>query len=90
MDRLERALALLPLGGQSEVDHHDRVLLDDPDQEDDADQRDHGQVVLHYHQRQERANAGRGERREDRNRVDIALVEHAEHDVDDEDRGSDE
>ena len=33
--------------------------------------------------------AGR-QRRENRDRVDIALVEHAEHDVDDEDRGGDQ
>ena len=37
VDRLARALALDPLGLQGEVDHHDRVLLDDADQQDDAD-----------------------------------------------------
>ena len=41
-------------------------------------------------QRQERADAGRGERREDRHRVDVALVEHAEDDVDGDERGRDE
>ena len=34
----------------------------------------------------QRAEAGEGQRREDRERVDEALVEDAEHDVDDEDR----
>ena len=83
-------LPSMPLGLQREVDHHDRVLLDDADQQDDADHRDHAQIVMQQHQRQQRADAGRGQRRQDRDRVDVALVEHAEHDVDDEDRGGDE
>ena len=32
------------LGLEGEVDHHDRVLLHDADQQDDADQRDHAQL----------------------------------------------
>ena len=35
-----------PLGLQREVDHHDRVLLDDADQQNDADDRDHAQIVM--------------------------------------------
>ena len=45
---------------QSEVDHHDGVLLDDADQQDDADQRDHIEVASEQHQRQQRADTGRG------------------------------
>ena len=41
-------------------------------------------------QRQERADAGRGERREDRDRVDVALVQHAQHDVDGDQRREDQ
>ena len=40
MDRLARRLALAALGLEREVDHHDRVLLDDADQQDDADDGD--------------------------------------------------
>ena len=40
-------------------------------------------------QRQDGADAGRRQRRENRERVDVALVEHAEHDVDGDDRGQD-
>jgi hypothetical protein len=36
----------VPLGVQREVDHHDRVLLDDADQQDDADHRDDAQILL--------------------------------------------
>ena len=80
----------LALGLQREVDHHDGVLLHDADQQDDADQRDDVEVVAGDQQRQDRADAGRGQRREDRDRVDVALVEHAEHDVDRHQRGQDQ
>ena len=50
VDRLARALALQPLGLQGEVDHHDRVLLDDADQQDHADDRDDAQIVMQQHQ----------------------------------------
>ena len=34
------AFALVALGLDGEVDHHDRVLLNDADQQDDTDDRD--------------------------------------------------
>jgi hypothetical protein len=84
------AQMLLALGLQREVDHHDAVLLDDADQQDDADQRDHRQVEVEDHQHQQRADAGRRQRREDGQRVDVALVEHAEDDVDHHQRRQDQ
>ena len=90
MDRLQRALALLTLGLEREVYHHDGILLDDADQEDDADDGDHAEVVAEEHQHEERADARRRQRREDRDRMDVALVQHAQHDVDHEDRGGDQ
>src|SRR3984885_1293339 len=44
VDRLLRRSAALALGGERKVDHHDRVLLDDTDQQDDADDRDDVQI----------------------------------------------
>ena len=41
-------------------------------------------------QRQERAHARRRQRRQDRDRVDVALVEHAQHDVDGDQGGQDQ
>ena len=41
---------------------------------------------LEQQQREQRADARRRQRRQDRDRVDVALVEHAEHDVDGEQR----
>ena len=69
VDRLERALALFALGAQREVDHHDRVLLDDADQEDDADDRDDGELVCRSSiSIRQRADAGGGQGRQDRDR----------------------
>ncbi len=81
---------LLALGHQREVDHHDRVLLHDADQEDDPDQRHDVELHPAQHQRQQRAHPRRGQRGEDGHRVDVALVEHAEHDVDGDQRGQDQ
>ncbi len=43
--------------------------------------RDDAEIVAGEHQREQRADAGRRQRRQDRDRVDVALVEHAQHDV---------
>ena len=90
VDRLARAEPSAALGVEREVDHHDRVLLDDADQQDDADQRDDAELDVEQHQRQHRADPGRRQGRQDRDRVDVALVEHAEHDVDGEQRRADQ
>ena len=52
---------LLALGRDREVDHHDAVLLDDADQQNDADQGDQAEVESEHHQDGERADAGRGQ-----------------------------
>ena len=44
------------------------------------------EVGLEQHQREQRADARRGQRRQDRDRMHAALVQHAEHDVDGEER----
>ena len=84
------AIALVPLRLDGEVDEEDGVLLHDPDEEEQADDGDDAEVHPEDHQRHERADAGRRQRRQDRDRVDVALVEHAEHDVDGEERRGDE
>src|ERR1017187_2958742 len=61
--RSTHALWLPPLGRkpfvalrvQREVDHHDGVLLHDPDQHQDADGRDDREVLPEYPQREERS-----------------------------------
>ncbi len=89
-DRLMGRQIALALGGDGEVDHHDAVLLDDADQQDDADQRDHRQVVMERHQDQQRADAGRRQGRQDGQRLDVALIQHAQDDVDGDQRRRDQ
>ena len=78
------------LGLQGEVDHHDGVLLHDADEQDDADQRDDAEVGSGDEQGEDGADAGGGQRGENRERVDEALVEDAEDDVDGDERREDE
>jgi len=49
-------LAFAALGIECEVDHHDRVLLYDADQQDHSDQRDEREIVTQAHQCEERAH----------------------------------
>ena len=69
-----------------EIDQHDAVLLDDANQQYDADDRDHAKIVVNRHQQQQRAEAGRRQSRYDRERVDQALVKHAKDKIDDDER----
>jgi hypothetical protein len=82
--------SVLALEPQGDVDDHDAVLLDDADQQDDRDDADHVEVLAHGLQRQQRAHARRGQGREDGQRVDEALIEHAQDDVDGDQRGGDQ
>ena len=52
-DRFLGRLAMLALVLQRKVDHHDRVLLHDADQQNDADQRDHAEIIRGSHQCQQ-------------------------------------
>ena len=69
-----------------EVDHHDAVLLDQADEHDDADKGVDRQLGLEQQQGQQRPETGEGQGGEDGQRVDEALVEDAENDIDDDDR----
>ncbi len=74
------------LGLEGEVDDHDRVLLDDADQQNNADHAQHRQVLPAHDQRQQRAKTGGRQGRDDGQRVNRAFVQHAEHDVHGDDR----
>ena len=66
-----------------EVDHHDAVLLHQADQHDHADKCVDRQIRFEDQQCQERAESGKRQRRENRQRMDEALVQNAENHVDD-------
>ena len=71
---------------EREVDHHDRVLLDDADQHDQADAAVEIELLAEHDQRQQRAEHRGRQARKNRQRMDEALVEDAEHEIDHEDR----
>ncbi|MNY25722.1 hypothetical protein D3C86_1595240 [compost metagenome] len=81
MNRFPSRLPLRPLSINSKVDHHDRVLLHDADQQDDPDDPDHPQIIASQHQGQQSPNPSRRQRRQDRQRMHIALVQHPKNDV---------
>jgi len=68
------------------VDHHDAVLFHETDQHDDADEGVEAELDFEEIEREERAEAGRRQPRENRQRVREALVENPQHDVDDDNR----
>ena len=85
MDGLLGRETVLSLRFERKVDHHDGVLLDDPDEENDADECDDAEVSLANPESEQCAHSSRRQRRNDRHRVDVALVEHSEDDVDGDD-----
>ena len=72
---LRRADVPLRCRSQREVDHHDRVLLHDADQHDDADIAVHAELHVRDVQRQQRPERRERQPGENRDRVDEALVE---------------
>ena len=89
MDRIRRAFAMVALRIDGEVDHHDRVLLHDADEHDEADKTVDVQVEPKNHQRQQRAETGGRQAGQNGDRMDEAFVKDSEDDVDDQD-GHDE
>ena len=53
----------MALGIEREVDHHDRVLLDNSNQEDDPDQPNHIERIAEQPEHEQSADAGRGKRK---------------------------
>src|SRR5215510_11086126 len=77
-----RALAFAAFGFKSEVDHHDGVLFHDADEQDDADDGDNAQIEAVEQERQQRANAGRRQRGENGDRMNIAFIQDTKHNID--------
>ena len=81
---------MIALGVEREVDHHDCIFLDDADKQNDADQGNDAELGVEQLQCNQCSYACRGQRRQDRDRMDVAFVQDAEHDVDGEERGENE
>jgi hypothetical protein len=65
------------LGFEREIHHHDGVLLDDADQQQDAEKGDQAEFGAGRQQREQRADAGGRQRRENGQRLTVAFVQHA-------------
>ena len=80
-DGLLRTQALTALQLQGQINHQDGVLLDDTDQQEQTQQGDQTELHAYQLQREQGANAGRRQGRKDGQRMYVALVEHAQHDI---------
>ena len=80
----------LPFRIQSKVNHHDRILLDNPYQHDDSHQGVQIKINVEDQQRQKRAEARGGQSRKYCDRMDVALVKNAEHNVNYQDGNEDQ
>src|SRR5260221_6113832 len=80
----------LHFGLHGEVDHEDGVLFDDADGKNDADEGDHGELGGGELKSEKGSDTRRRKSREDGDRVDVALIENAENDVDGAERGDDQ
>ena len=89
-DGLFRLEVPVALGRDRKIDHHDSIFLDDADQQQDSDNGDDRQVKMKQGQDEQGSNACRRKRRKNRERVNIAFVQHAKDDVDRDDCCKDE
>ena len=85
-NRVARGLAVAPFGIEREVDHHDRVFLHEAHQHDNSHERIDAQLGTKDEQREQRAESRKWQARQNRERVNEAFVENAQHDVDHDDR----
>lgn len=89
-NRIDRRNAAVALRCDREVDEYDAILLHNADEKNDADDPDDGKVEPAELEREQRSDAGRQQGRQNRQRMDEALIQHAENDVDDDQRRRDE
>ncbi len=80
---------MLALPFQRKVDHHDAVLLHDSDQKNNADDRDHTQILMEEHERQQRSHAGGRQCGKNGDGMNEALVKHTQNNVDRDERCDD-
>ena len=67
---------------QGEVHHHDGVLLDDTDQQQDPQKGDQAEFGAGRHESEQGADARGGKRRQDGERLAVTFVQNTQHHVD--------
>src|SRR6476661_10102881 len=86
VDRFFGTESFVSLSVEREIDHHDRVLFHDADEQDNSDDRDEIQLIAGCQHSQESTKAGGWYCRKDREWVDQALVKHSQDDVNGQER----
>ena len=86
VDGFQRRHVFVSLRRQGEIDLHDGILLHNADQHDQSDEPVDVEIHLEQPQRHQSAENRRRQTRKNRQRMDVTLVEDAEHDVNDKNR----
>ena len=58
IDRIFGAHSMIPFRIEREIDHHDGILLDDADQQNDSDERNDAKLEMEYDENEQRPNTG--------------------------------
>src|SRR5258708_36882653 len=80
-DGVSRVLSFYSLRQEREVNHHDRVLLNNSDKQDDADDGDHVQLALEENQGKDVSDTRGRQSRKHRNWVHQALIQAPQHNL---------
>ncbi len=83
IDCIQRRLAPYPLRLKGKVDHHDRILLDYPQEHDDSDKGIDIQVLVKKHECYERPEPGSRKSGENGEGMNKAFVEDSQNNIDD-------
>ena len=75
---------------QREIDHHNAVLFDNADQKHETDDGNDAEILAEKDKREKSPNTGRRKRGKNRDRMDEALIQDAEDDVNGNESGEDE
>src|SRR5277367_1522369 len=81
VDGLQRRSVLLAFELHGKINHENRVFLDDANQKNDADERNHVQIGAREFNSENRADAGGRNRRKNGDGMNKTLIENAEDDV---------
>src|SRR5208282_6867649 len=84
------AFSVVALRIQREIDHHDAVLFDNADQKHETDDGNDAEILAEKDQCEKSPDTGGWKRGKNRDRMDEALVQDAEDDVDGDKSGEDE
>ena len=90
VDRFFGRQSFFAFGVQGEINHHDRILLHDPDQEDDADEGNEREIMVREDQGEQGPDAGRRQAGEYRYGMNVTFIKDTQDNVDDDDRRQDQ